>query len=179
MRVHPGRDDKVVASWNGLAIAALAEAGQLLGEPSWIDAAVGAADLLIAVHLGAQDDDRLCRTSKDGLAGNNLGVLDDYGSLAEGLLVLAQVTGEVAWLQFAGMLLDITLQHFTDGSGGFFDTANDAPELIRRPKDPRRQRRTFGLVRGYECTPHVRGIDRIIGAPGGSRTSTGHRDGSS
>jgi uncharacterized protein YyaL (SSP411 family) len=136
LRVHPGRDDKVVASWNGLAIAALAEAGQLLGEPSWIDAAVDAADLLIAVHLGAQDDDRLCRTSKDGLAGNNLGVLDDYGSLAEGLLVLAQVTGEVAWLQFAGMLLDITLQHFADGSGGFFDTANDAPELIRRPKDP-------------------------------------------
>lgn len=135
-RVHPGRDDKVVASWNGLAIAALAEAGRLLDEPSWVDAAVSAADLLIAVHLGAQDDDRLCRTSKDGIAGNNLGVLDDYGSFAEGLLVLAQVTGEVAWLQFAGMLLDIALQHFADGSGGFFDTADDAPELVRRPKDP-------------------------------------------
>ena len=135
-REHPGRDDKVVASWNGLAIAALAEAGQLLGEPSWIDAAVEAADLLIAVHLGAQDDDRLCRTSKDGVAGNNRGVLDDYGSLAEGLLVLAQVTGEVAWLQFAGILLDIALQHFADDSGGFFDTADDAPELVRRPKDP-------------------------------------------
>jgi uncharacterized protein YyaL (SSP411 family) len=135
-RVHPGRDDKVVASWNGLVIAALAEAGQLFGEPSWLDAAVAAADLLIAVHLGAQDDDRLCRTSKDGIAGNNLGVLDDYGSLAEGLLVLAQVTGEVAWLQFAGMLVDIVLQHFADGSGGFFDTADDAPELVRRPKDP-------------------------------------------
>jgi uncharacterized protein YyaL (SSP411 family) len=135
-RVHPGRDEKVVASWNGLAIAALAEAGQLLGEPAWIDAAVGATDLLIAIHLGAHDDDRLCRTSKDGVAGNNLGVLDDYGSLAEGLLVLAQVAGEVAWLQFAGMLLDISLQHFADGSGGFFDTADDAPELVRRPKDP-------------------------------------------
>ncbi len=135
-RVHPGRDDKVVTSWNGLAIAAMAEAGQLLGEPTWIDAAVAAADLLISVHLGAHDDDRLCRTSKDGVAGNNLGVLDDYGSFAEGLLVLAQVTGEVAWLQFAGMLLDISLQHFADGSGGFFDTADDAPELVRRPKDP-------------------------------------------
>ena len=135
-RVHPGRDDKVVASWNGLAIAALAEAGQLLGEPAWVDAAVGAADLLIAIHLGAQDDDRLCRTSKDGVAGNNLGVLDDYGSLAEGLIVLAQVRGEVAWLQFAGMLLDIALQHFADDADGFFDTADDAPELVRRPKDP-------------------------------------------
>jgi len=135
-RIHPGRDDKVVASWNGMAIAALAEAGQLLGEPEWIDAAVAAADLLVAVHLGAHDDDRLSRTSKDGVAGNNLGVLDDYGSVAEGLLALAQVTGEVAWLQFAGMLLDIALQHFADGSGGFFDTADDAPELVRRPKDP-------------------------------------------
>ena len=135
-RIPPGRDDKVVASWNGLAIAALAEAGQLLGEPAWVDAAVTAADLLIAVHLGAADDDRLCRTSKDGVAGNNLGVLDDYGSVAEGLLVLAQVTGEVAWLQFAGMLVDVALQHFSDGEGGFFDTADDAPELVRRPKDP-------------------------------------------
>ena len=135
-RIPPGRDDKVVASWNGLAIAALAEAGQLLGEPAWVDAAVTAADLLIAVHLGAADDDRLCRTSKDGVAGNNLGVLDDYGSVAEGLLVLAQVTGEVAWLQFAGMLVDVALQHFSDGEGGFFDTADDAPELVRRPKAP-------------------------------------------
>lgn len=135
-RVHPGRDDKIVASWNGLAIAALAEAGQLFGESTWIEAAAGAADLLIAVHLGANDDDRLCRTSRDGSAGNNLGVLDDYGSVTEGLLVLAQVTGEVAWQQFAGILLDIALQHFSDGDGGFFDTADDAPGLVRRPKDP-------------------------------------------
>lgn len=83
-RVRPGRDDKVVAAWNGLAIAALAEAGALLGEPDWIEAAVAAADLLLAVHLGAHDDDRLCRTSRDGRAGANDGVLDDYGSVAEG-----------------------------------------------------------------------------------------------
>ena len=135
-RVHPGRDDKVVASWNGLAIAALAEAGQLLGEDSWIDAAVQAADLLVSVHLGADDDDRLCRTSKDARPGNNRGVLDDYGSVAEGFLALAQVTGEVAWLQFAGVLLDVAVQHFGDGEGGYFDTADDAPDLVRRPRDP-------------------------------------------
>jgi len=135
-RVHPGRDDKVVASWNGMAIAALAEAGQLLGEPAWVEAAVSAGDLLVAVHLGARDDDRLTRTSKDGVAGNNLGVLDDYGSVAEGLLSLAQITGEIAWQQFAGMLLDVAVQHFADGEGGFFDTADDAPELVRRPRDP-------------------------------------------
>jgi len=135
-RVHPGRDDKVVASWNGLAIAALAEAGQLLGESSWVDAAVQAADLLVSVHLGADDDDRLCRTSKDARPGNNRGVLDDYGSVAEGFLALAQVTGEVVWLQFAGVLLDVAVQHFGDGEGGYFDTADDAPDLVRRPRDP-------------------------------------------
>jgi len=135
-RVHPGRDDKVVASWNGLAIAALAEAGQLLDEPAWVAAATDAADLMISVHLGAAGDDRLCRTSRDGMPGNNLGVLDDYGSLAEGLLALGQVSGEMAWQQFAGILLDIAVQHFGDEEGGFFDTADDAPELVRRPKDP-------------------------------------------
>ncbi len=135
-RVHPGRDDKVVASWNGMAIAALAEAGQLLAEPEWLEAAITAGDLLISVHLAARGDDRLCRTSKDGIAGNNLGVLDDYGSVAEGLLALGQVTGEIAWQQFAGVLLDVAVQHFGDDEGGFFDTADDAPELVRRPKDP-------------------------------------------
>jgi uncharacterized protein YyaL (SSP411 family) len=135
-RPGPARDDKVVAAWNGLVIAALAEAGALLHEPAWIDAAVTAADLLIAVHLGAHDDDRLCRTSRDGRAGDNHGVLDDYGSMAEGLLALYQVTGEEEWLAFAGILLDVAIQHFSDDDGGFFDTADDAPALIRRPRNP-------------------------------------------
>lgn len=135
-RTHPGRDDKVVAAWNGLAIAALAEAGALFNEPSWIEAATVAADLLISVHLGALDDDRLCRTSKDGRPSHNLGVLDDYGSVAEGLLSLYFVTGDDEWLVFAGMLLDVAVSHFSDGAGGFFDTADDAPPLIRRPHDP-------------------------------------------
>jgi uncharacterized protein YyaL (SSP411 family) len=134
-RVRPGRDDKVVAAWNGLAIAALAEAGALFSRPEWIEAALGAADLLLAVHLGAHDDDRLCRTSRDGRAGTNNGVLDDYGSVAEGFLALYQVTGADEWLVLAGILLDIAIQHFADGDGGFFDTADDAPALVRRPRD--------------------------------------------
>ena len=135
-RPRPARDDKVVCAWNGLAIAALADAGALLDRPDWIAAAERAADLLVAVHLGARGDDRLVRTSRDGRAGDTLGVLDDYGSLAEGLLALAQATGEVAWLQIAGGLLDIALEHFGDGEGGFFDTADDAPALVVRPRDP-------------------------------------------
>ena len=136
MRPHPGRDDKVVASWNGLAIAALAEAGALLDEPGWVEAAIGAADLIIAVHLGAHDDDRLCRTSRDGRAGSSEGVLDDYGGVAEGFLALYQVTGDEVWIVFAGMCIDISIQHFADGRGGFYDTADDAPALIQRPRDP-------------------------------------------
>ncbi len=135
-RVHPGRDDKVVASWNGLVIAALADAGILFSEPSWIDAAVEAADLLISVHLGAAGDDRLARTSRDGAPGSSAGVLDDYGSVAEGLLALYQATGNDEWLMFAGLLLDVAIQHFSDDEGGFFDTADDAEQLIIRPRDP-------------------------------------------
>ncbi len=81
-------------------------------------------------------DDRLCRTSRDGRAGSNDAVLDDYGSVAEGFQVLFQVTGDDEWLVLAGILLDIAIQHFADGDGGFFDTADDAPALIQRPRDP-------------------------------------------
>ncbi|CAB4881490.1 unannotated protein [freshwater metagenome] len=126
----------MVASWNGLAIAALAEAGALFGEPSWVDAAVGAADVLLAVHLGAAGGDRLCRTSRDGSAGRNDGVLDDYAGVAEGFLALFQVTGDNEWLTVAGALIDLAVGHFADGAGGFFDTADDAPPLVRRPRDP-------------------------------------------
>ena len=134
-RVHPGRDDKVVAAWNGLAIAALAEAGALLDEPAWVDAASAAADLLISLHLVDGDDEYLLRTSRDGVAGRSLGVLDDYGDVAEGLLALYWATGEDEWLTFAGMVLDIAVTHFTDGEGGFYDTADFAEELMRRPRE--------------------------------------------
>jgi uncharacterized protein YyaL (SSP411 family) len=136
-RVPPARDDKVVAAWNGLAIAALAEAGALLERPEWLQAALGAGRLLVSVHL---DGDRLVRTSRDGAAGRSAGVLEDYADVAEGLLALYSVTGDEAWLGYAGVLLDVVLGHFGDGAGGFFDTADDTtdPRLaaVRRPQDP-------------------------------------------
>ena len=136
-RIPPARDDKVVAAWNGLAIAALAEAGALLDEPEWIEAARTAADLLLTVHLGVDDEgDRLVRTSRDGAPGTTDGVLEDYADVAEGFLALYSVTGEDEWLAFAGVLLDVVLAHFRDGHGGFYDTADDAEPLVRRPRDP-------------------------------------------
>ncbi|MFJ4120351.1 thioredoxin domain-containing protein [[Kitasatospora] papulosa] len=134
LRPRPERDDKIVAAWNGLAIAALAEAGAYFDRPDLVERATEAADLLVRVHMG--DVARLCRTSKDGRAGDNSGVLEDYGDVAEGFLALASVTGEGAWLEFAGFLLDIVLQHFTGEKGQLFDTADDAEQLIRRPQDP-------------------------------------------
>ncbi|MCK8435395.1 thioredoxin domain-containing protein [Streptomyces sp. D2-8] len=134
-RPAPGRDDKVVAAWNGLAIAALAETGAYFDRPDLVEAAVAAADLLVRLHLDEQA--RLTRTSKDGHAGANAGVLEDYADVAEGFLALASVTGEGVWLEFAGFLLDHVLVRFTDPeSGSLYDTAADAERLIRRPQDP-------------------------------------------
>jgi uncharacterized protein len=132
-RVRPARDDKVVAAWNGLAIAGLAECGLLLAEPGFTAAAVDAAALLTGVHLRGE---RLARTSRAGLAGPSAGVLEDYACLAEGLLVLSGVTGQGGWVTMAGQLLETALARFSDGGGTFYDTADDGEALIYRPADP-------------------------------------------
>jgi uncharacterized protein YyaL (SSP411 family) len=133
-RPAPGRDDKVVAAWNGLAIAALAETGAYFDRPDLVEAAVSAADLLVRLHL--DEHAKLARTSKDGQVGANAGVLEDYADVAEGFLALASVTGEGVWLEFAGFLLDHVLAGFVGDSGALYDTAADAERLIRRPQDP-------------------------------------------
>ncbi|MCX4456460.1 thioredoxin domain-containing protein [Streptomyces sp. NBC_01728] len=134
-RPAPGRDDKVVAAWNGLAVAALAETGAYFDRPDLVDAAIAAADLLVRLHM--DDRARLSRTSKDGQVGANAGVLEDYADVAEGFLALASVTGEGVWLEFAGFLLDQVIVQFADPeSGALYDTAADAERLIRRPQDP-------------------------------------------
>ncbi|MGQ0840831.1 thioredoxin domain-containing protein [Actinokineospora sp.] len=134
-RPQPGRDDKVVTAWNGLAIAALAEAGVALGEPAWVAGAERAADLLLRVHLV---DGRLRRTSRNGVAGEAAGVLEDYGCLAEGLFVLHQATADPRWLDAARDLLETALSHFADSGapGAYHDTADDADALVWRPSDP-------------------------------------------
>ncbi len=136
-RIPPGRDDKVVAAWNGLAIAALAEAGAVMGQQAWVDAAIEAGALLADVHVGRVGDlMSLARTSRDGRAGASAGVLEDYADVAEGFLALYSVTGEERWLILAGSLLDSVLLRFADGEGGFYDTAVDAERLVMRPRDP-------------------------------------------
>ncbi len=133
VRPQPGRDDKVVAAWNGLAIAALAEAGVLLDRPDLLDAALGASSLLRTVHVV---DGRLRRVSRDGVVGHHVGVLEDHADVAEGLLALYWATGDLDHLRGAHALLEAVLTHFPDGRGGFYDTADDAEQLVRRPQDP-------------------------------------------
>ena len=132
-RVPPGIDDKVVTAWNGLAIGALAEAGALFGRPELVAAAETAADLMRDLHWTGE---RLLRTSRLGTAGRNAAVLEDYADLAEGLLALYSVTGDVCRLSAAGAMLDVVLAHFAADNGGFYDTADDAEALVRRPQDP-------------------------------------------
>jgi uncharacterized protein YyaL (SSP411 family) len=133
-RSHPARDDKVVAAWNGLAITALAEASVALDEQRYGAAAVAAAELLVTVH-GAGGD-AFVRTSRDGVAGRSAAVLEDHGTVAEAFLAVLGITGDAAWLDRARRVLDRALEHFADGEGGFFDTADDAETLVVRPQDP-------------------------------------------
>lgn len=138
-RPQPARDDKVVAAWNGLAVAALAQAGSVLSQPRWIEAAVSCAELLVSTHIRELPDGsaRLLRVSKDGHVNPDArGVLEDYGDVAEGLLMLATVTGEVTWVSIAERLLETVMDQFSNPAGGFFDTAADAEALIVRPSDP-------------------------------------------
>jgi uncharacterized protein YyaL (SSP411 family) len=132
-RVRPARDDKVVAAWNGLAIAALAEAGVLLGEQQYVEAAVEAGRLLVDLHMDGPD---LRRVSREGVVGRHAGVLEDYGCVAHGFLALMSATGDASWARRARELLDRALALFTADDGGFHDTAETAEALIARPRDP-------------------------------------------
>ena len=134
-RPQPGRDDKVVTGWNGLAITALAEASVALGEPEFLLAATRCARAVVDLHIV---DGRLRRASLGGRVGDSAAILEDYAALATGLLTLYQLTGEESWLRGAMSLLDIALEHFADAenAGRWFDTADDAEALMVRPADP-------------------------------------------
>jgi uncharacterized protein YyaL (SSP411 family) len=134
-RVQPGRDDKIVTAWNGLAITALAEAGIALNRPDLVDAARRCADALLILHLV---NGRLRRASLGGVVGDSAAILEDYAALSTGLLTLHQVTGEASWLVAATDLLDTALAQYADPDtpGRWYDTAADAEQLVTRPSDP-------------------------------------------
>jgi uncharacterized protein YyaL (SSP411 family) len=139
-RVHPGLDDKILTSWNGLMLAAFAEAARVLNRDDYWQVAERNADFLLRELRNAEG--RLRHTWKacpeqgrrDGLAKVN-GYLEDYSHLIEGLLELYQTTFDLRWYQAARELADVMIAHFSAPDGGFFDTSDDHETLITRPRE--------------------------------------------
>src|ERR1700710_526291 len=132
-RVWPGLADKRLASWNGLAISALAEAGAVLDRPDYLDAARACADFVLGTL--SDEDGRLLRTYKDGDARLNA-YLEDHAFLLEALLTLYEATFEPRWFERARALADATIARFgAPARGGFFSPSADHEELIARRKE--------------------------------------------
>ena len=131
-RPQPGLDDKALASWNGLALAALAEGGRRLERADWLEAARGVGEFLLG-PLSRQDG-RLARAWRAGRVGGE-GFLDDYANAAHGLLELHVATGEARWLLEARRLALLAVDLFGDDEhGGFFLAPKDGEELVARTK---------------------------------------------
>jgi uncharacterized protein YyaL (SSP411 family) len=129
-RVWPGRDEKLLVSWNGLMIAGMARAARVLDRPDLAASATRAVDF---IRAQLWQDGRLKATYKDGRA-RFAAYLDDYAFLAWGLIELQQCRWRDADLAFARELVDVLLAHFADPRGGFFFTADDHERLIHKPK---------------------------------------------
>ena len=131
-RIWPGLDDKVLASWNGLAIAGLASTGKATGNAAYLAAAARAADFVLTTM---RRDGRLLRSYNHGQAKLNA-YLDDYAFLAFGLLELHDATGDERWLTEARGLVDVLFaHHWDDTDGGFYFTSDDHEDLLARKKD--------------------------------------------
>jgi hypothetical protein len=130
-RVRPGRDEKILVSWNALAIRGMARAGRALGNDAWLASARRALEFIRATMWR---DGRLTATYKDGRAHLNA-YLDDYALLVAALLELLQEKFSIRELDWAVALADVLLEQFEDpDAGGFYFTARDHERLIHRPK---------------------------------------------
>jgi uncharacterized protein YyaL (SSP411 family) len=139
-RVHPGRDEKILTAWNGLMLAAFAEAARALNRDDGSRALAASYRQVAERNAGfllrepRQENGRLLRTWKEGEAKLN-GYLDDYSCLIEGLLELYQTMFEPRWFVAAQELAETMLIHYQAPQGGFFDTSDDHEMLITRPRD--------------------------------------------
>ena len=131
-RIKPFRDEKVLTAWNGLMLAAFAEAAAILDSQEYLQIARRNADFLLR---DLRSDGFLLRTWKDGRAKLN-GYIEDYANLADGLIALFQVSGVIEYLDEARRLADSMITEFWDEeAGGFFFTSNDHEEMIVRNKE--------------------------------------------
>jgi len=131
-RVKPGRDEKILTAWNGLMLAAFADAAAVLSDERYLTIARNNADFILTE---LERDGRLLRTWKSGQAKLNAYV-EDYANVADGLMRLYEVSGEIRYLKEARRLADLMITEFWDEeNGGFFFTSNDHEELVVRNKD--------------------------------------------
>jgi uncharacterized protein YyaL (SSP411 family) len=131
-RARPALDDKAVTAWNGLALAAFAEAVPVLGRQADLAVAEGIAKAALGLLRGP--DGRLGRSFRAGRVAGS-GGLDDYACLADGLFSMYEATFDEGWLIAACDLADCVERQFADAAGGWFDTPTDAEPLIVRPKE--------------------------------------------
>lgn len=131
-RIHPGRDEKMLSAWNGMMLAAYAEAARVFDNDRYREIAVNNANFLL--NSLSNPEGWLYRTHKDGDS-RLLGYLEDYANVIDGLLELYQTTFEPCWFTEARRLADYVLDHFTATDGtGFFDTSDQHEELVARPR---------------------------------------------
>ncbi len=137
-RAKPFRDEKILASWNGLMAGALAEAGAALGDPTLVEAAARALGFVERALVVADGEagSRVLRHAKDGVA-RGPGFLDDHAFVADAALDLYEASGHPRWVRLARALADSILAHFHDPVGqGFYFTPDDGEKILVRPKDP-------------------------------------------
>ncbi len=133
-RVRPGRDDKVLTEWNGLMLAALAEAAAATGRDDWLDAAVATGEFLLGSLR--RDDGRWLRSWQADGGARHLAVAADLAALVDAFTRLAEATGEARWVAEAATTADALLDLFWDPArGGLFTTGTDAERLVARDKD--------------------------------------------
>jgi uncharacterized protein YyaL (SSP411 family) len=130
-RPRPATDDKVLVAWNALALGAFAEAGRVFGRRDYSEAAIRNGNFILE---NMQAGGRLFRSWREGRA-LLPAYLEDYAGLGLALLALYQADPQPRWYRAAIQLLDQVLGHFSDPSGGFFDTSDDHQDLIYRPKE--------------------------------------------
>jgi uncharacterized protein YyaL (SSP411 family) len=132
-RIHPGLDDKILTSWNGLMIGAMAAAGAALGETAYVRTAAKSADFVL--NKLRRPDGRLLHSYRHGESKFD-GYLDDYACLADALVSLYEADGDARWIDEAVVTADRMIKHFADAeAGGFYYTADDHETLIARNKD--------------------------------------------
>jgi hypothetical protein len=131
-RVHPARDDKILAAWNGLMVRALADGARAFGDAAWRAEAVRHGDFLFREMVRGG---RVMRVHKDGVT-KGAGFLEDHAAVALAALALYELTFDARWLERAREISAAMVQWFWDDAiGGFFDSAHDAEALIARPRE--------------------------------------------